>query len=142
MIQLLERIKAALEATGYFKTVYLSEMVHEEGDALPPPGAKLPAAGVHDNGEDPPQDQSAGGLLRKLHVQVVVYTSADAKGKEGLTECLQLAGQVKTALNRNLLNLSGLIQAKYDGAEGTRLDDLKGAHAVRKAMSFYYELEE
>ena len=140
-LTLLNAIKAALEATTWFKTVYLCERITEDLD-LVPAGSVPPMVGITDAGEDPPQDLSGGGRLRTLHVKLAVYISATSKAKDDMAACLTLADNTEKFLHRNLLDLSGCLLAVYDGSEGTDMITARGGDLTKKTLAMRYEIRE
>lgn len=143
MKDILLAIKEALEASGWFKSVFLSEKLSEEGDIIPR-SFRLPAAGIKDAHEEAPQDGTAESLDLTHHAWVVIYAPLQTRMEAGeaLQDLLDLTAQVRGLLHRNLLNIDGVVSAYYRGSEESDLIEFRSGVAVRKLLLFRYELEE
>ncbi len=143
MKDLLLAIRDALDATGQFERVYLTEVLGEEVD-LAPRDMRLPAAGVADGEEDAALDGTAGSLTRRLTARVAVYVSLQTRREvgENLLTLLELVETVKTTLHRNLLGLTGLVLAHYQGANAASVVEWPSGLALRKIVTISYEREE
>ena len=143
MVALLNAIKANLEASGLFKSVFITEHLGDDGDIIPK-STRFPACGLKDGGEDPPDDGTAGSLSRFPLVLAAVYCSVQARREPGenLLEALALSEAIRGRLHRNLLGLPGLVLAHDQGAEESSLIEFPGGAAVRILRAFRYEYEE
>jgi hypothetical protein len=140
---LFEAMKAALEGTGSFKSVFLTPLISEELVAFPR-HMKLPAAGITLGREAEPEDRTAGGLVRFFIPKVAVYASFQASDPaSGFIRALELADTVQQTLHRNLLGLDNYDLAHYGGVEASTVVEFPGAgQAVQVVQNFRYEQED
>lgn len=143
MEQLLQAIKAALEGMGEFASVFLTPLITEDFTAFPPQ-MTLPAAAITMGPDDAAQDGTAEGLTLSPLVKVATYVGCQATDMTvGFTDALALADKVRQTLHRNLLGLTGVILAHYEGGEGSTVVEFPGAGTASQIIqNFRYELEE
>ena len=145
MKALFEAIKAALEGTGSFKSVFLTPWIGDE-EVLFPRHMKLDAAGISlgSPGEDEPEDRTAGGLTRFFTVKVAVYAKfQDSDPAEGFTNALELINTVQQTLHRNLLSLANFTLAHAGSIDASSVVQFPSAGlAVQIVQNFRYEQED
>jgi hypothetical protein len=145
MIKVIQAVITQLQEMSEIKTVFLADNLTRDGvgDSIPA-SLRLPAAGVKDSGEDPPEDGMAGGLTRYVGVSVALYVDISRMKNigEGLVKTLGLGDAVFKHLHRNLLGLSDISAADYQGHWGSNSLLINGRAAQRIVLNFRYDLEE
>jgi len=142
VLRFLEAVRDALQASGRFKSVFLTPQVSDDWGDMIPPWARLPAAGVADGPEEAARDLAAEGVERTLEIRVSLYVAAHDEPERMVTALQERVEEVVDLLHHNDLGLEGVFLAEYAGATGTMMVATPAGDAARKALTFRYWLEE
>ena len=144
MKELLEAVKAELKnRLTYVRNVYITPDL-----GVMPQAVSFPAIGIKD-GEEKGKDHMGGGSEQVLNVELVITVKHLAAtedlviGRGANKGVLDVADDVREALHGNLLNISGMIDARLITSKpsGIYINQGKTEYMQAKELVFAYEKE-